>query len=94
MAPLLSKPDLLTRTGPNSLSRPKLCRIASFVVNGSVPAWDRFADLPYTAAHDGLPPEYLAIDLALPDRVVPKLKAAACEFWLGHGFYETRGLIN
>ena len=69
-------------------------RLGSLIVNGSVPSWRRFTDAPHAAPHDRLPPQYRAIDLASPDRVVPRLKAAECAFWLEHGFYETRGLIN
>ena len=83
-----TRPDEVVTLAPHST------RLASFVANGSVPAWQRVTDLPHEAPRDALPLEYRAIDLALPDRVVPQLKAAACDFWLDHGFYETRGLIN
>ena len=69
-------------------------RVGRFVANGRVLEWDRFSEPPIEVPRDGLPRRFRAIDLAAPDRVVPGLKAAACEFWLAHGFYESRGLIN
>ena len=68
--------------------------MAAFIANGTVPAWERFPRSRDEAPHDALPATYHAIDLRAPDAVVEGLKAAQCAFWLGHGFYETRGLIN
>ena len=69
-------------------------RVAGFFANGSVGAWEPFTEPPHEAPQDSLPHAYRAIDLAAPDRVVEGLKRDQCDFWLGHGFYETRGLIN
>ena len=47
------------------------------------------------AVHDGLPSDWIASELRLPDAPAVKGdKAEACEMWLGGGWYERIGLVN
>ena len=70
-------------------------RFSEFVTSGAIGAWKRFSSGAGVLVKDELPSTgYAAIDLALPDRVVEGFRSKECAFWLGQGFYETKGLIN
>jgi len=65
-------------------------RMMEFANNGTIASWPHFTNPDR---------QFRAIDLALPERIVPHFKYKQCEFWLGRNpaninFYDTIGLIN
>ena len=71
-------------------------RFKEFTATSRISSWRAFAGCDAASAprHDALPAAYTGTELGPQQHVVSRYREQQCAFWLKHGFYEAKGLIN
>jgi len=69
--------------------------VCDFASDGRVSNWHAFAPSFSSKSYpEHFPADYVVMDLAEQDLASVAHRHVQCDFWLRHGFYDSRGLIN